>query len=156
MGGTFILIATLGLMMPEGTYRIDTIDKRIRFEENRAVAVDRWQHAIVFPVRPGRIVIRDLVDNGDGTFSGHDTLLNGPITLTPQADGTMRARVRQFLGSAQFSLVPEDGQAAALPEAGNVEPLPAPAQGAARDALMSPDDCEIVGTDPETGMTICA
>ena len=159
MGGTFFFIATLALAMPEGTYRIDTIDKRIRFEENRAIAVDGWQHAIVFPIRPGHVVYRDLVANADGSFTGRDTILNGPITLTPQPDGTISARVRLFLGGTSYSLVPE-GSDTPAPSAGGTElapaPRPAPAPtNADRARLMNPDDCQVVGSDPETGMTIC-
>lgn len=90
----------------DGTWIIDTIQKKIRIEAGRAYAVDSWLHLFVLRVQPGMVVIRNITPTAAGRYAGEDLPLVGPWTATVQADRTIQVSVAGALGPVGYSLTP--------------------------------------------------
>jgi len=91
----------------DGIWRISTNDKRLRIERGRAFAVDGWNHALLFQVKPEQVTITNLREAGPGQFLGRDILLNGDAELTLREDGNLDVKVSMFPFPAKFVLIRE-------------------------------------------------
>lgn len=92
----------------DGTWRVNTIDKRIRIEGGRAYAVDGWLHLFTLQVQPDMVVIRNIQEDGAGGYTGEDLPLMGKWQAKPAADGALDVFVAGALGPASYRLLPVD------------------------------------------------
>ena len=120
----------------DGTWLISTIRKKIRIESGRAFAVDGWQHALVFQIEPGMVVLKDLTPTGPGAYAAQDLVLIGQLTAEVQADRSLAVTVKGLL-PIKYKLIPlqldnpqwyaQEMAALGLPVGGQAQPGPPPA-----------------------------
>ena len=91
----------------DGVWRIRENDELIVIEQGHAYALDGWVHAFVFQIMPRQVVIRDLSETADGTFTGDDLPLMSRVELTPMDDGTLRGRTSGLI-PVTYTLEPAD------------------------------------------------
>ena len=100
----------------DGIWRISTNDKRLRIERGRAFAVDGWNHALLFKVKPDQVTMTNMREVQPGRYQGRDILLNGDAQLTLREDGDLDVKVSLFPFPAKFVLYREGlDDPAALP-----------------------------------------
>ena len=100
----------------DGIWRISTNDKRLRIERGRAFAVDGWNHALLFKVKPDQVTMTNMREVQPGRYQGRDILLNGDARLTLREDGDLDVKVSLFPFPAKFVLYREGlDDPAALP-----------------------------------------
>ncbi len=87
----------------DGVWRINTINKRIRIEQGRAYAVDRWRHLLVLEVKPDMVVLQNFRRTGVGSYSAEDPV--GPVTLDLAADGNLDVVVKTPLFPVRYRLI---------------------------------------------------
>ncbi|MEO0419711.1 MAG: caspase family protein [Pseudomonadota bacterium] len=98
----------LGEPLPiDGIWRISTNDKRLRIERGRAFAVDGWNHAVVFKVKPEQVTMVNVREAEPGRWLGRDILLNGDAEMTLRKDGNLDVKVKLFPFPAKFQLIRE-------------------------------------------------
>lgn len=98
----------LGERLPiDGVWRLSTNDKRMRIERGRAFAVDGWNYALLFRVKPEQVTMTDIRRDAPGVYLGRDILLNGDSTLTLRADGNLDVKIASFPFPVEFVLVRE-------------------------------------------------
>lgn len=98
----------IGAPLPiDGVWRISTNDKRLRIERGRAFAVDGWNHALLFRVKPEQVVTINLRQSERGVYLGRDILLNGDTELRLRADGNLDVSVGTFPFPVKFVLIRE-------------------------------------------------
>ncbi len=96
-----------GQPMPlDGTWLINTINKKIRIEAGRAYAVDGWLHLFVLKIEPGMVVIRDITPTAPGEYSGEDLPLMGKWNAKVVADRSLSVTVAGAMGPISYKLVP--------------------------------------------------
>lgn len=96
----------LGEPLPiDGIWRISTNDKRLRIERGRAFAVDGWNHAVVFKVKPEQVTMVNVREAEPGRWLGRDILLNGDAEMTLRKDGNLDVTVKLFPFPAKFQLI---------------------------------------------------
>lgn len=135
----------------DGDYTVSTIGKTIRLEGGRAYAVDPWLHALTLKVRPGMIVMQDIVQTGPSTYTANDLPLMGNAALTVTSPGQIDVVVQGSLGPARYALIRENGPVAPLPV---TDPIADP------DHLPPVDDtpgtdCNEWGFDETAGGIVC-
>lgn len=91
----------------DGVWRISTNDKRLRIERGRAFAVDGWNHALLFRVKPEQVTTINLRQSEPGVYQGRDILLSGDTELRLRADGNLDVRVATFPFPVKFVLIRE-------------------------------------------------
>lgn len=91
----------------DGVWRIRENNELIVIERGHAYALDGWIHAFVFQIMPRQVVIRNLSETPDGTFTGDDLPLMSRVELTPMDDGTLRARTSGLI-PVIYNLEPAD------------------------------------------------
>jgi hypothetical protein len=89
----------------DGIWRISTNNKRLRIERGRAFAVDGWNHALLFKVKPDQVTTINLREVEPGRWRGRDILLNGDTELTLREDGDLDVTVALFPLPAKFRLL---------------------------------------------------
>lgn len=104
----------------DGIWRISTNNKRLRIERGRAFAVDGWNHALLFKVKPDQVTTINLREAEPGRWLGRDILLNGDTELALREDGDLDVTVALFPFPARFKLLREGLD--------NPDALPAPAR----------------------------
>ena len=90
-----------------GIWRISTNNKRLRIERGRAFAVDGWNHALLFKVKPDQVTMTNMREAQPGRYLGRDILLNGDAELTVREDGDLDVTVKLFPFPAKFKLLRE-------------------------------------------------
>ena len=88
----------------DGIWRISTLNKRVRIDRGRAIAVDGWRHMLFWEVKPGMVVIEDI-HRSDGVYKGYDLLLQGPWRASYDRHGRLDVMVNDSIG---FQLFPAD------------------------------------------------
>jgi len=98
----------------DGQWKISSNDKLIRIDRGRAYAIDGWVHLFVLKIQPGMVVLRHLKETKEGTFTGEDLPLAGPLEATLTGDRLLDVKVAGKLGEARYQLIPQqlDEQAA--------------------------------------------
>ncbi|NQX95633.1 MAG: caspase family protein, partial [Erythrobacter sp.] len=91
----------------DGIWRISTNNKRLRIERGRAFAVDGWNHALLFKVKPDQVTMTNMREAEPGLYLGRDILLNGDAELTLREDGNLDVKVSLFPFPAKFQLIRE-------------------------------------------------
>ncbi|MEL7320195.1 MAG: caspase family protein, partial [Pseudomonadota bacterium] len=91
----------------DGIWRISTNNKRLRIERGRAFAVDGWNHAVVFKVKPEQVTMVNVREAEPGRWLGRDILLNGDAEMTLRKDGNLDVKVKLFPFPAKFQLIRE-------------------------------------------------
>lgn len=90
----------------DGTWIVNTIQKKIRIEAGRAYAVDGWLHLFVLDIQPGMVVIKDIAPTAPGEYTGQDLPLVGNWTAKVQADRSIAVSIAGILGPASYRLIP--------------------------------------------------
>ncbi|MGR8936101.1 MAG: hypothetical protein ACU837_17245 [Gammaproteobacteria bacterium] len=90
----------------DGVWRVSTISKNIRIEGGRAYAVDSWLHLFTLEVKPNMVVIRNIMPDGMGGYTGEDLPLMGKWQAKSASDGALDVRVAGALGPAYYRLLP--------------------------------------------------
>ncbi|MGA0033816.1 MAG: hypothetical protein ACO3HA_10855 [Burkholderiales bacterium] len=113
----------------DGTWIINTIQKKIRIEGGRAWALEPWVHAMLWAIQPDMVVIRNLAQVSPGTYTGDDLPLAGKLTAKLQSDRTIAVTVPTILGVLSYKLLPVelDNAAAYDEEIRVIAAAPAPA-----------------------------
>jgi len=98
----------------DGLWKISANDKLIRIDRGRAYAIDGWVHLFVLKIQPGMVVLRHLEEAKEGTYTGEDLPLAGPLAATLTGDRILDVKVAGKLGEARYQLIPQqlDEQAA--------------------------------------------
>ena len=91
----------------DGIWRISTNKKRLRIESGRAFAVDGWNHAVLFKVKPDQVTMTNMREAEPGRWLGRDILLNGDAEMTLREDGDLDVTVKTFPFPAKFKLLRE-------------------------------------------------
>lgn len=92
----------------DGVWRVNTINKRIRIEQGRAYALDRWRHLLVLEVKPDMVVLQNFRRTGAGTYSADDPV--GPVAMTLASDGNLDVVVTTPLFPVRYRLIRVDVQ----------------------------------------------
>lgn len=132
----------------DGDYKISTLGKTIRIDKGRAYAIDPWTHALTLKIRPNMVVIKDIRQTGDRTFTGEDLPLLGTSTMTALPDGRISVSVAS-IPQYDYVLIPVAARQMADIGSGD-SPLPLPS-----DPVQDLDDCENLDIDPATDKLIC-
>lgn len=90
----------------DGVWRVSTIGKNIRIEGGRAYAVDSWLHLLTLEVKPNMVVIRNIMPDGRGGYTGEDLPLMGKWQAKLTSDGALDVQVAGALGPAYYRLLP--------------------------------------------------
>lgn len=98
----------LGKPLPiDGVWRLSSNNKRIRIERGRIFAVDGWNHALLFRVKPEQVTMINLRREEPGLYKGRDILLNGDAEMRLRADGNLDLTVATFPFPVKLALVRE-------------------------------------------------
>ncbi len=87
----------------DGLWKISSNDKMIRIDRGRAYAIDGWVHMFVLKIQPGMVVLRNLKEVKEGTYTGEDLPLAGPLKATLTGDRILDVKV----GKARYQLIPQ-------------------------------------------------
>ncbi|MGR9117325.1 MAG: hypothetical protein ACU85E_16330, partial [Gammaproteobacteria bacterium] len=90
----------------DGVWRVSTIGKNIRIEGGRAYAIDSWLHLFTLEVKPNMVVIRNIISDGMGGYTGEDLPLMGKWQAKLASDGALDVQVAGALGPAYYRLLP--------------------------------------------------
>jgi hypothetical protein len=101
-------VATTEALPIDGVWRVNTINKRIRIEQGRAYALDRWRHLLVLEVKPDMVVLQNFRRTGAGTYTADDPV--GPVALTLASDGNLDVVVTTPLFPVRYRLIRVDVQ----------------------------------------------
>ena len=99
-------IPATGSMDIDGVWRVSTIGKNIRIEGGRAYAIDSWLHLFTLEVKPNMVVIRNIMPDGNGGYTGEDLPLMGKWQAKLAGDGALDVYVAGALGPASYRLLP--------------------------------------------------
>jgi len=77
----------------DGVWRLNVTDTRFRIERGRIYTVDGYHLLPATSVSPGKVTARDVVREGPGLYTGHETTLDGPIRMTLRKDMTLAIAV---------------------------------------------------------------
>lgn len=99
-------VATTEALPIDGVWRVNTINKRIRIEQGRAYALDRWRHLLVLEVKPDMVVLQNFRRTGAGTYSADDPV--GRVALTLASDGNLDVVLTTPLFPVRYRLIQVD------------------------------------------------
>jgi len=91
----------------DGLWKISANDKLIRIDRGRAYAIDGWVHLFVLKIQPGMVVLRHLKEAKEGTYTGEDLPLAGPLQATLTGDRILDVKVAGKMGAVRYQLIPQ-------------------------------------------------
>ena len=86
----------------DGVYMITGMDKRIRIEKGRSLAIDSWMVLMVLEVRPNMVITKDIVPTAPGKYTGHNLTFGKEEIFEVTAAGNVEAKV----AGHNFTLIP--------------------------------------------------
>lgn len=118
----------------DGVWQIEILQKNVRIEKGRVMAVDPWVHALIWEIEPNMVVQKDLRKVSPGQYSGYDLPLLGDFKARLKSDGSLEYQVKGALGPVRFSLKPIElvdqnwfqDELASLPRLGQPQPITNP------------------------------
>ncbi|MGV7221932.1 MAG: hypothetical protein ACQ9MH_10425 [Nitrospinales bacterium] len=93
-------------MSIDGTWTINTINKRIRIDKGRAYAIDGWVHLFTLKIEPGMVVIKNIAQSAPGIYVGDDLPLMGKWQARFEADKSLSIKVAGSMGPINYKLIP--------------------------------------------------
>jgi hypothetical protein len=100
-----------GPMPIDGMWRIDVAHARVRIEGGRMYALDPWVHLFAFRIMPGMVVVRNIVRQGPGHYTGDDLPNLGPMTAKLNDNQQLEVHIQGTLAPIDIvltSLQPDD------------------------------------------------
>jgi len=97
-----------GATLPiDGLWSISSLDKVVRIDRGRIYAIEGWNHLLVFKIKPGMVVIKQLKEETPGVYAGQDLPLQGPLKATLTGDRILDVNVAGAMGEVRYQMIPQ-------------------------------------------------
>lgn len=94
-------------MIIDGLWKISSLNKMVRVDRGRIYAIEGWTHMFVLKIKPGMVVIQNLEETIEGTYTGDDLPLAGPLKAKLTGDSILDVTVVGALGEVRYQLIPQ-------------------------------------------------
>lgn len=90
----------------DGVWKLNELGKQVLIDGGHVIALDEWDHLLVWRVTKGMVTSTELTHVGDGRFTAYDALLKRQMDWILQPDGTIKANGGNGFFAPRFSLSP--------------------------------------------------
>jgi len=95
-------------MVIDGLWSVSSLNKLVRIDRGRIYAIEGWTHMFVLNIKPGMVIIQNLVEEGDSVFKGEDLPLAGPLKAVLTGDRILDVTVEGALGTVNYQMIPQE------------------------------------------------